>query len=181
MLEGGKTQEAVSYLNLQTQRTESMALLDVCEHPAANAILSRWAARARENGIKTEIAASIPAKLSMDEVALAGILANSFENAVEGCLRVPDGIEKFITVKIAYSVYNGAKKLHIVFENACADNIVIEGGLPKSQKHGGGTGTRSICYTAERYNGMVEFTALDGVFRTRPPSPMKTKLIIEIF
>lgn len=167
MLEGGKTQEAVSYLNAQTQRVESAALTGVCEHPAANAILSRWVARARANGIKTEMDARIPASLLMDEVALVGILANSFENAVEGCLRCPDGIERFITVKIAYSVYNGAGKLHIVLENSCTDNIVFESDLPKSQKPGGGTGTRSISYTAERYNGMVEFIAQDGVFRTR--------------
>ncbi len=167
MLATGKTQEAVSYLNAQTRRTENAALADICQHPAANAILSRWAARARENGIKTEIDAGIPAKLPMDEVALAGILANCFENAVEGCLRCPDGAAKFITVKIAYSVYNGAGKLHLVFENACGENIVFDGDFPKSQKPGGGTGTKSISYTAERYNGMVEFIAQDGVFRTR--------------
>lgn len=167
MLTGGKTQEAVSYLNAQTQRMESAALSEVCEHPAANAILSRWAARARESGIRTEVDAGIPAGLPMDEVALAGILANSFENAVEGCLRTPEGTERFISVKIAYSVYNSAGKLHVVVENACADNIVFEGGFPKSEKPGGGTGTRSIQYTAERYNGMVEFAAEGGIFRTR--------------
>lgn len=167
MLEGGKTQEAVSYLNAQTQRTESMALAGICEHPAANAILSRWAARARQSGIKTEIDARIPGNLPMDEAALVGILANAFENAVEGCLRTPEGSERFITVNIAFSTYNGAKKLHIVFENACVDHIVFENGFPQSQKPGGGTGTKSITYTAERYSGMVEFSAENGVFRTR--------------
>lgn len=167
MLEGGKTQEAVSYLNAQTQRTESAVLAGICEHPAANAILSRWEARAKENGIKTEIDAKIPTNLPMDEVALVGIIANSFENAVEGCLRTPEGTHRYIAAKIAYSVYNGAGKLHIVFENACADDLVFENGLPKSQKSGGGTGTKSIAYTAERYHGMVEYTAENGIFRTR--------------
>ena len=167
MLAGGKMQEAVSYLNAQTRRTESAVLTGVCQHPVANAILSRWAARARENGIKTEIDAGIPANLPIDELALAGILGNSFENAVEGCLRCPDGTERFIAVKIAYAVYNRAGKLHLVVENSCADNIVFESGFPKSQKPGGGTGTKSISYTAERYNGMVEFAAENGVFRTR--------------
>ncbi len=167
MLEGGKTQEAVSYLNAQTLRTESLDLAGVCEHPAANAILSRWAARAREKCIKTEIDANIPANLPMDEVALIVILANSFENAVEGCLKCPDGIKKYIDVKIAYSIINGIGKLHAVFENSCADNIVFENGFPKSQKTDGGTGTKSIAYTAERYNGMSEFSAENGIFRTR--------------
>ncbi len=167
MLAGGKTHEAVSYLNAQTHRMESTALAGVCEHLAANAILSRWMLRAREHGIKTEIDASIPTNIPMDEVSLVGILANSIENAVEGCLRCPDGMERFITVKIAYSVYYRAGKLHIVVENSCADNIAFESGSPKSEKPGGGTGTKSISYAAERYNGMVEFTVQDGVFRTR--------------
>lgn len=167
MLTGGKMQAAVSYLNTQTQRVEAAALSDICEHPAANAILSGWTARAREKSIRTEINAGIPASLPMDEVALAGMLANSFENAVEGCLRCPDVAQPFIAVKIAYSVYNNAGKLHIVVENSCEDNIIFENGFPKSQKSGGGTGTRSIAYTAERYSGMVEFAAEDGIFRTR--------------
>ena len=176
MLAGGNTQAAVSYLNAQTQRVENATLSKVCEHPAANAILSGWAARAREKGIRTEIDAGIPASLPMDWVSLAGMLANSFENAVEGCLRCPDASARFITAKIAYAVYNGAGKLSIVVENSCADNIVFENGFPKSQKPGGGTGTRSIQYTAETYNGIVEFTAENGIFSMRvllhlPPSP----------
>ncbi|MET0016564.1 GHKL domain-containing protein [Oscillibacter sp.] len=103
----------------------------------------------------------------MDEVALVGILANSVDNAIEGCLCTPDGAEKFITAKVDYSVYNGAGKLRIVFENACADNIIFDGDFPKSQKPGGGTGTKSITYTAERYNGMAEFATKNSVFRTR--------------
>lgn len=167
MLGGGKIQEAVSYLNAQTQRTETMDLAGICEHPAANAILSRWVTRARESGIRTEIEASVPRHLPMDEVALVGILANSLENAVEGCLRCSDGMERFVKGKIAHSVYNGAGKLHIVIENSCPGGIVFEDGFPLSEKPGGGTGTKSIAYAAERYKGMVEFTARDGVFRTR--------------
>ncbi|PHV69463.1 hypothetical protein CS063_15475 [Sporanaerobium hydrogeniformans] len=167
MLQREKTQEALSYLNAQTQRTEKPVLAGICEHLAANVNLSRWAERAREKGIKTEIDARIPSNLPMDEVALVGIIANSFENAVEGCLRCSDATEKYITVKIVYSVYNGARKLQIIVQNSCADNIIFESGFPISQKCGGGTGTKSITYIAERYSGMVEFTAEKGVFRTR--------------
>lgn len=167
MLEGGKTVDAVAYLNTQTQRMESRVFAGICEHPAANAILSRWEARARENGILTEIEARIPADIPMDGVALVGILANAFENAVEGCQRCPDNVKQFITAKIAYSVYNGAGKLHIVIENSCLQNLEFENSLPKSLKAGGGTGTKSIAYTTEKYHGMVDFTAENGVFKMR--------------
>lgn len=167
MLQGGKTQEAVSYLNAQTLRTESPVLAGICEHLAANVNLSRWAERARQHGIQTDIDVRLPANIPMDEVALVGILANAFENAVEGCLRCPEGTTRYITATIAYTVINRVGKLHVVLRNPCADNLIFEGGMPVSQKHGGGTGTKSMIYTAERYRGMVEFSTENGVFRTR--------------
>ena len=167
MLQSGKIQEALSYLTTQTRKMEGTVLSGICEHTAANVILSRWKARAEEKGIRTEIDAKIPGDLPMDEVALVGILANAFENAVEGCLRCEDGRERSITVKIAYTLHDGGGKLRIVFENSCADDLVFENGMPVSQKSGGGTGTKSILYTAERYHGMVEFTATESVFWTR--------------
>lgn len=167
MLSAGKTQEAVMYLSAQTQRRDSTALAGVCEHLAANAILSRGLARAKEHGITAAVEANIPAALPMDEVALVGILGNLFENAVEGCLRCPEGTARFITVKAACAAYYNAVKVHIVVENACAGTLVFEDGFPKSQKNGGGTGTKSVAYSAERYSGMVEYTAENGVFRAR--------------
>lgn len=167
MLESGKEKDAIAYLNAQTQRTENDVLAGICEHSAANAILSRWEARAKEHDIKIEMDANIPANLPMDDISLVCILANSFENAVEGCLKCPSDREKFITIKIAYTVYNGAGKLHIVVENSCSDSIHFENGFPKSEKTGGGTGTQSIFFAAEKYNGMADFAAQDGIFRTR--------------
>lgn len=67
--------------------------------------------------------------------------------------------ERDIKVKVYHSAYSGAGKLHIVSENSCADNISFENGFPIYQKHGGGTETKSIAYTAGRNNGMVEFSA----------------------
>ncbi len=110
--------------------------------------------------------ARIPANLPMDEVTLAGVLANSFENAVEGFSRVSDGTERFICQDCQFCI-NRAGKLHIVFGNSCADNISFENGFPISQKRGVGTETMSIAYTAERNNGMAEFSAENGVFKTR--------------
>ncbi|NTV90340.1 MAG: GHKL domain-containing protein [Clostridiales bacterium] len=167
MLEEGKIKEVVSYLNMQTKITESMNLSGFCEHNAANAILSRWAARARDNGIITKIEARIPESLPIEDVTLVGILANAFENAVEGCLRTPEGTERFINANIAFSIFSGVKKLHIEVENSCEDNLKFEGAFPVSNKPGGGTGTKSIMYATERYNGMVEFTAESCVFRMR--------------
>jgi hypothetical protein len=167
MLESGKTEAVISYLNTQTEQTEYTALAGICEHLAANAILSRWAAGARMNAVKIELDASIPEKIPIDDVALVGVIANALENAVEGCLRCSENMTRYIKAKMAYSTHNGVGKFYMVVENACLMDIVFENGYPISQKKNGGTGTRSIAYTADRFNGMVEFTAENGVFTTR--------------
>lgn len=167
MLESGKTEAVISYLNTQTEQTEYTALTGICEHPAANAILSRWVAGARMNGIKIELDARIPANVPMDDVALVGVIANALENAVEGCLRCPENMPRYVKAKMSYSTHNEIGKFYMVVENACVLDIVFENGYPISQKKSGGTGTRSIAYTADRFNGMVEFTAENGVFTTR--------------
>lgn len=167
MLSSGKIDETISYLNNQASYMDEEMFTTVCSHTAANAILSRWIVRAKDYGIRTDIDARIPVDIPMDDVALVGIIANAIENAVEGCLRCPIEVERFISVKAAYSLNHGAGKFHLVVENSCVDTIVFEDGFPQSQKINGGTGTKSMSYTAEKYNGMVEFNAENGIFRMR--------------
>lgn len=97
---------------------------------------------------------------------MIGILANSFENAVDGCLRCPDGTERFIAAKIAYSVYNGAGKATLSLKTHASIILSLKTASQITEARRG-TGTKSISYTAEKYNGMVEFTAENAAFRTR--------------
>ena len=119
------------------------------------------------SGVKIELEARVPSSIPMDEVALVGLIANALENAVEGCLRCPEGVERFVKGTFAYTDHHGVGKFHMVVENSCLQHIAFENGYPVSQKKSGGTGTKSIAYTAEQFNGMAEFTAEKGLFRTR--------------
>lgn len=172
MLENGNTKEAKDYLNTQVQGMNPVIPGNICQHFVANTILTRWESRAREKGIQTKMEVRIPADLGMDDVSLVGMLANALENAVEGCEKCSDEIEKYIAVKIVYSVYNGAGKLQIMIENSCEENVEFEDGYPKSIKAGGGTGTRSIAYVVEKHHGMVDFEAKEGTFSMRAILPL---------
>jgi len=59
------------------------------------------------------------------------------------------------------------QRLIVQVKNACQEDILFEEELPITQKTGGGTGTKSIVYTAERYDGTAGFSVKNGRFITQ--------------
>jgi signal transduction histidine kinase len=162
LLEAGELETAMSYLKEQ----RGMAYVpkaDFCLHPAVNSILCLWAERSHKAGIDIKLHMDVPEKLDIDPMELSALFANAFENAYEGCLRLPEGTEKFIK---AEARYNG-KQLAVGFSNSCADDIPFENGIPVSAKSGGGIGTRSMAYTVQRFRGNISFSVKDAVFAAR--------------
>ena len=134
-----------------------------CTNPIANSIFNLYSRRAEEEGIKTTFRVSVPEKIGIDHVDLTCVLGNALENALEGCLRVKEKGEKEIVV-LAKFIDN---RLRVQVENTCSTDIVFKGEMPVTQKEGGGTGTKSILYTAERYDGTAGFSVADGKFITQ--------------
>lgn len=91
-------------------------------------------------------------------IDLTCVLGNALENAFEGCLRLPEHDEKKIIVTIKYF----DQRLRVKVENTCSLDILFKNELPITQKQGGGTGTKSILYTAERYDGTAGFSVMNG-------------------
>jgi hypothetical protein len=114
-------------------------------------------------GIAADIHTDVPEKLEIDPMELSALFANAFENAYEGCLRLPDEVEKYIRVEASYN----RKRLAVGFTNSCIHDIRFENDMPVSQKQGGGIGTRSMAYTVLRFHGTQYFNAKDGVFTAR--------------
>lgn len=134
-----------------------------CNNPIANSILNLYANRAEQDNIKTEFNVNIPESIGIDSIDLTCVLGNALENALEGCLRLPADEEKEIIVTAKYF----DRRLRLQVENTCLSDITFEDELPKTQKQGGGTGTRSIVYTAERYDGTAGFSVANGKFITQ--------------
>lgn len=134
-----------------------------CTNPIANSIFNVYSRRAEVEGIKINFLVSVPENIGIDHVDLTCVLGNVLENALEGCLRVQEKDEKEIIVTAKFI----DNRLRVQVENTCRTDIVFEGELPKTQKQGGGTGTKSILYTAERYDGTAGFSVKDGKFITQ--------------
>jgi signal transduction histidine kinase len=162
LLEAGDTQMAITYL-IEQRGVDVVPKEEFCIHTAVNSILCLWAERCRKAGISVEIHADVPEKLDIEPMELSALFANLFENAYEGCLRLPLGAAKFIK---ADAQYNG-KRLAVGFTNSCIAGIRFEGDMPVSEKAGGGIGTRSIAYTIQRFQGTKYFAAENGIFTAR--------------
>ena len=134
-----------------------------CSNPIANSIFNEYASRAERKGIKINFHVSIPRDIGIDNVDITCILGNALENAVEGCLRLPKDVEKEISVTAKFI----DNRLRIQVENTCLTDIMFEDDLPVTQKRGGGTGTKSIIYTSESYDGTAGFSVSDGKFITQ--------------
>lgn len=135
----------------------------ICLNPIANSILNLYAGRAEEKNIKTTFHVHVPESIGIDNIDLTCVLGNALENALEGCLRLPEDAEKEISVTVKYF----DNRLRVMVENTCRSDIHFEGELPVTQKKAGGTGTKSILYTAERYDGTAGFSVMDGKFITQ--------------
>lgn len=162
LLEAGDVETALAYLKEQ-RGTDQIPKESYCLNPAVNSILCLWAERARMASIVTEIHTDVPEKLEIDPMELSALFANAFENAYEGCLRLPDELEKYIRVEASYN----RKRLAVGFTNSCIQDIRFENDMPVSQKQGGGIGTRSMAYTVQRFHGTQYFNAKDCVFTAR--------------
>ena len=134
-----------------------------CKNPIANSIFNLYTKKSQEEDITIDFRVSIPDKIAIDNIDLTCVLGNTLENALEGCLRLPEESEKKIWV-IAKFIDN---RLRVQVENTCEPYIEFAGEIPITRKQGGGTGTKSILYTAEKYDGTAGFSVKDGKFITQ--------------
>ena len=163
MLQSGKLDELKAYMKNFDAALE-MSKTDVfCSNPIVNSILNLYVSKAETEHINMIVNAIVPENIGIDNIDLTCVLGNALENALEGCLRMSKYEEKYISFTSKF-VDN---RLRVQVENTCRNDIVFENDMPITQKQGGGTGTKSILYTAERYDGTAGFSIKDGKFITQ--------------
>lgn len=163
MLQNGDTESLVSYLTSADSSLEKSHTVSFCAHPISNSIFNIYNRRAQAEGIKISFQVQLPKTMEIDNIDLTCVLGNALENALEGCMRLPGDEEKEILVKAKFI----DSRLRIQVVNNCRPDILFEDELPMTQKQGGGTGIKSIIYTAEHYDGATGFSVSEGRFITQ--------------
>lgn len=163
LIQSGNINELKTYMEKFDSMLDKYSDNIFCSNPIANSIFNVYSSKAKKDGINIRFNVNIPRDIGIDNIDLTCILANSLENALEGSLLLDKEAQKEIIVTSKFI----DNRLRVEVQNNCLANILFENDMPVTSKKGGGTGTKSIIYTAEKYDGAVSFSGIDKKFITR--------------
>ena len=126
-----------------------------CENMTVNTVLTVYERRAVENGISVNVSAKASRELSISPQDLVIVIANLFENAINATSKLKSE-NKHIDIVIKQN----AQRLLIKVENPCRANLTFDETLY-------GVGIRSVISTTNKYEGMYDFTAENGIFSAK--------------
>jgi hypothetical protein len=162
LLEHGEVEEAMNCLRKQNAIKVTQTKI-YCENTAVNAVFSYYVDLSERLGIKTKINLTIPPTLPVDSLALALVVSNLFENAIQGVSLLIEGQEQYIHVTCLQ-----VGRLLLEITNPCLDTVTLdENGHPFSSKEGHGIGTKSVLAFASTYGSELLYHVENNQFRVR--------------
>ena len=141
--------------NLVESDNEVWGEVRYCENMTMNTVLAVYERRAKENGIAVKISAEGSRDLNVLPQDLVIVIANLFENAINATAKLKKN-DKRIDILIKES----SQRLVIKVENPCKANLTFDESCF-------GVGIRSVIATTNKYEGMYDFAAEDGIFSAK--------------
>lgn len=161
-LNENEIEKAKTYIEDYIHTLDQKNLHTYSENATVNYIVSHYHAAAVQQGIVFCCPApKIPRELPIRAADLSVILGNLLENAVTAASRAEKG-NRYIHLNLLYT----AQMLIVTVDNSFTGEIKKEGDFYVSQKPNHmGLGIASITNIAQSYDGGIEFTHEDHVFR----------------
>jgi len=141
--------------NLVESESEIWDKVRHCDHMTVNTVLSVYERRAKENGINVKISAEVSREIDILPQDLVIVIANLFENAIHASQKLEVG-DRLIDI----SIRENAKRLLIRIENPCREKMTFDESLY-------GVGIRSVIAATNKYEGMYDFSAENGIFSAK--------------
>lgn len=160
-LDGDDKTGLAEYIDTYMNRLPSDTLEYFCANGVVNAVISYYAAQARDAGTSFAAKVTYPKDCPVSDTDMTVLLGNLLENAVEACRRDTADM-KFIKLRVKQK---GPSMLLVLVDNSCVSTVTFEDGTPLSSKREGvGIGVASVREIAARYGGAARFEQKDGVF-----------------
>ena len=161
LTEKGDVDSIRKYLSeYETNLAESIPV-HFCTNATLDALFGSYHEMAVSAGIDMDWHIELPKPLPATELDMASLFGNLIENAIEGCLTVPEGRRYFcLTTEIRQG-----SSLYIVSTNSFDGKARKVADAYRSTKHSGqGTGLVSIAAVAEKYGGSAQASNNDSEF-----------------
>ena len=117
---------------------------------------------AEANNIITDISINIPRDIPIDNLDIAILINNSFNNAIEACLKI-DTSSRYIKCEI----FIKGNYLNFYFENSCIHHFQSDSDeliTTKSDKINHGYGIKNITSIVNKYDGLLKYNFLEGKY-----------------
>lgn len=161
-LQDGKNSEALKYLSgLSGELVTGNRIF--CKNPIVNAVLNSKYNKAMSSETDCFFNISIDGIMGMDDISLCSLFANTLDNAIEACEKIPAPEKRRISVKARY------QKGTLCYEisNSKINEIVVKGGrflTGKKEKSVHGIGVQNIRDIVEKYSGDLNIDFTDNDF-----------------
>lgn len=163
LLEEGNTEEALDYFKKLSGYMET-GKRRFCQNSIVNALLNVKYNAAVEVGIDLFFHISIDGMMGIDDVSLCTVFANTLDNAIEACAKIPDVKERKMSVRARYTQ---AGYFSYEITNSKVNEIREKKGRILTDKEDGkahGFGLTSVREIVERYGGTVDFSYTEKEF-----------------
>ena len=163
LLDEGNDAEARRYFQQLSSYIQSGSR-SFCKNGVVNAVLNAKYNLIQEEGISEFFHISIDNLMSIDDISLCTIFANTLDNAIEACCKLPRD-KRSISVKARYAE-NGYFSYEIV--NAKCNEVKLRKDRFLSDKEDGdfhGIGLASVKDVVQRYQGTLDVSFTDDEFK----------------
>ena len=156
----GDREAALAFLDTATKRLDEQKDVRWCRPPVLDAVFSSYFDQAKNQGILVTAKIALPNKLTVDEGALAIVVANALENAIHANLKLPQK-QREIRCKMV-----GTPGIMLEISNPCSENVTFDAeGLPVAHSEGHGIGMQSIDAFCRKSGAVCQFKLADGWFQ----------------
>ncbi|MCI8639861.1 MAG: sensor histidine kinase [Coprococcus sp.] len=161
LAEQGDLSSIRTHLTEYETRLTKNAPVNYCRNAALNALFSYYHELALSKEITVDWNIALPDPLIFSELDLAALFGNLMENAVAGCLSIPEESRFF---NLTTELHHGGR-LYIVSTNSFDGNVLkVKDGYRSTKHSGKGIGLASITAIAEKYDGTVRASNNDKEF-----------------
>lgn len=165
LLSNAKLEEAMQYLDELQTPVQKITKTIWTGDEMVDYIINSKAATAKEHNIQYEAQVEFPRHTNLRSVDLCAILGNLLDNALEAAEQVPEKEKRFIQLTIRRI----NQMLIIKVENSFSNPIILQDGVLTTSKVKNGLhgwGLKSAQAAAEKYDGTVQTSYKDKVFKS---------------
>lgn len=144
----GNNAAILAYIGECKNEISEAAVKQYSVNRTVNSILSVYAGKAEENDIDFSVKCNATRELEVREIELIALLGNLLENALHGCQE--SGKEN---KRIEIHIRLQTKRLIILCNNTCSDDLELADGLPAKKS----IGVSSILSVCRKYDGNLDY------------------------